>query len=37
MKMILLFYMMKKEITRGTQPISRLFEWFAPKIPEDGG
>jgi hypothetical protein len=38
MNMILLFYMMKKEITRtGTQPISRLFEWFAPKIPEDGG
>jgi hypothetical protein len=36
--MISLFYMMKKKITRtGTQPISRLFEWFAPKIPEDGG
>jgi 5-methylthioribose kinase len=32
-KMISLFYMMKKKITRtGTQPISRLFEWFAPKI-----
>jgi hypothetical protein len=32
------FYMMKKKITRtGTQPISRLFEWFAQKIPEDGG
>jgi hypothetical protein len=32
--MISLFYMMKKKITRtGTQPISRLFEWFAPKIP----
>jgi 5-methylthioribose kinase len=31
--MISLFYMMKKKITRtGTQPISRLFEWFAPKI-----
>jgi hypothetical protein len=30
--MISLFYMMKKKITRtGTQPISRLFEWFAPK------
>jgi hypothetical protein len=29
--MISLFYMMK--ITRtGTQPISRLFEWFAPKF-----
>jgi hypothetical protein len=29
--------MKKKKITRtGTQPISRLFEWFA-KIPEDGG
>jgi 5-methylthioribose kinase len=28
--MISLFYMMKKKITRtGTQPISRLFEWFA--------
>jgi hypothetical protein len=31
--MISLFYMMKKKITRtGTQPISRLFEWFAPKF-----
>jgi hypothetical protein len=33
LKMISLFYMMKKKITRtGTQPISRLFEWFAPKF-----
>jgi hypothetical protein len=38
LKMISLFYMMKKKITRtGTQPISRLFEWFCTKIPEDGG
>jgi hypothetical protein len=35
---MILFYMMKKKITRtGTQPISRLFEWFAQKFREDGG
>jgi hypothetical protein len=30
--MISLFYMMKKITRTGTQPISRLFEWFAPKL-----
>jgi hypothetical protein len=31
--MISILYDEKKKITRtGTQPISRLFEWFAPKF-----